>query len=95
MLAVEERPPSGIKHYCAVAEPLPFIADDFLVHFDDDRSVATLKLLAELGRITQVLLFTHHHSVHDGVSKISHDSAKIIDLISPSKESRVAASGGA
>jgi uncharacterized protein YhaN len=52
-----------------------------LVHFDDDRSVATLKLLAELGRSTQVLLFTHHRSVRDGVSKISHDSAKIIDFL--------------
>ena len=79
MLAIEKRPPSGIEHYCAVAEPLPFIADDLLVHFDDDRSVATLKLLAELGRSTQVLLFTHHRSVRDGVSKISHDSANIID----------------
>jgi uncharacterized protein YhaN len=41
---------ASIEHYCAVAEPLPFIADDLLVHFDDDRSVATLKLLAELGK---------------------------------------------
>jgi uncharacterized protein YhaN len=67
MLAIEERPPSGIEHYCAVAEPLLFIADDLPVHFDDDRSVATMTLLAELGRTTQVLLFTHHRSVRDGV----------------------------
>jgi len=86
---------ASIEHYCAVAEPLPFIADDLLVHFDDERSMATLKLLAELGRTTQVLLFTHHRSVRDGVSRISRDSAAIIDLISPAEEQRVAASGGA
>src|SRR5208282_5207801 len=54
---------ASVEQYCAAAEPLPFIADDLLVHFDDDRSLATLKLLTELSKTTQVLLFTHHRSV--------------------------------
>ena len=42
------------------AEPMPFIVDDILVHFDDERSKATLGVLAELAEKTQIILFTHH-----------------------------------
>ena len=42
------------------AEPMPFIVDDVLVDFDDQRSVAALQTLAELAGLTQVVLFTHH-----------------------------------
>jgi uncharacterized protein YhaN len=56
---------ASLENYGAATEPLPFIADDVLVHFDDDRSAATLELLAEFGRRNQVLLFTHHRSVRD------------------------------
>jgi len=44
-------------------EPLPVLFDDVLVNFDDDRGGATLAELAELGKRTQVILFTHHESV--------------------------------
>ncbi len=72
---------ASIEHYCAVAEPLPFIADDLLVHFDDDRTAETLALLAEFGRTTQVLLFTHHRSVRDAAMPLVNDgAARIVDL---------------
>ncbi len=45
------------------AEPLPFIVDDILVQFDDARTFATLGVLAEFSRATQVILFTHHGRV--------------------------------
>jgi uncharacterized protein YhaN len=41
-------------------EPIPFIVDDVLLNFDDDRAVAGLKVLAELSHRTQVIFFTHH-----------------------------------
>lgn len=44
-------------------EPIPFIVDDILINFDDDRSRATLKALAELGAKNQVILFTHHRQI--------------------------------
>ena len=34
-----------------------------LVYFDDDRTAAALRVLAELSRKTQVLVFTHHQHV--------------------------------
>ncbi len=45
------------------SEPMPFIVDDILINFDDDRSEATLKALAELAEKNQVILFTHHRRV--------------------------------
>jgi uncharacterized protein YhaN len=41
-------------------EPLPLIVDDVLIQFDDARAAATLEVLAEFSKRTQVLLFTHH-----------------------------------
>jgi DNA repair exonuclease SbcCD ATPase subunit len=41
-------------------EPMPLILDDILINFDDDRSSATLKVLTELSRRTQIIFFTHH-----------------------------------
>lgn len=70
-----------IEQYCAAAEPLPFIADDLLVHFDDARSTATLTLLAELGKTTQVLLFTHHRSVRETAATLAGcGNASFIEL---------------
>lgn len=52
---------ASLKQYLASApEKLPLIVDDILVHFDDDRSAATLEVLAELSHQTQVIFFTHH-----------------------------------
>ncbi|MEN0076858.1 MAG: hypothetical protein AAGC69_20910, partial [Paracraurococcus sp.] len=52
-----------IEHHAAHAAPLPFVADDLLVHFDDARAAAALDLLARLGAKTQVILFTHHDHI--------------------------------
>lgn len=40
--------------------PLPFIVDDILIKFDDDRAGAALKAIARLSERTQVIFFTHH-----------------------------------
>lgn len=72
---------AGLESYCAAAEPLPFIADDILVHFDDPRSAATLEVLAEFGAITQVLLFTHHESVRRAAELLAEKAdIRILDI---------------
>jgi len=53
------------------SEPLPFIVDDILVNFDDDRAKATLAALAELAEMNQVLLFTHHRRIIDEAAQLS------------------------
>lgn len=54
---------AAIEVYAGNAEPLPFIADDLLVHFDDARATAAISMLAQLGRTAQVILFTHHEHI--------------------------------
>ncbi|HBG18845.1 MAG TPA: hypothetical protein DDY32_06090 [Desulfobulbaceae bacterium] len=49
-------------------EPMPFIVDDILINFDDDRSKATLAVFAELAGKNQVILFTHHRRIVDEAS---------------------------
>jgi len=46
-------------------ESIPFIVDDVLLNFDDDRAIASLEVLAELSRRTQVVFFTHHQHLVD------------------------------
>ena len=56
---------SSIEKYCQDNEPIPFIVDDILVHFDNKRSKVTLEILLELSRVTQVIFFTHHAHLVD------------------------------
>jgi uncharacterized protein YhaN len=51
---------ASIEKYSSENEPIPFILDDILVHFDDIRSKETLKILLELSNQTQIIFFTHH-----------------------------------
>ncbi|MEO9189302.1 MAG: hypothetical protein ABI224_04750 [Acetobacteraceae bacterium] len=46
-------------------EPLPFIADDLLVNFSDSRARAAIRVLADFGKRTQTILFTHHAHIAD------------------------------
>ncbi|TAD91894.1 MAG: hypothetical protein EAZ99_00755 [Alphaproteobacteria bacterium] len=41
-------------------QPLPFLADDIFVQFDDERTAAGLAVLGEVALSRQVLVFTHH-----------------------------------
>ena len=52
-----------LEQFLSKGEKLPVIADDLLVHFDDERSSAALAALGELAQRTQVLYFTHHATV--------------------------------
>jgi len=51
---------ASLEKYLAANEPMPFIVDDILIRFDDDRATAALNILAELSKKTQVLFLTHH-----------------------------------
>jgi uncharacterized protein YhaN len=56
---------AGLETYLEKSEPLPFVVDDILIMFDNDRAAATLKVLAELSHRTQVIFFTHHRHLVD------------------------------
>ena len=52
-----------LEQHLEIGEPMPFIVDDILIGFDDQRTLVGLQLLAELSARTQVLLFTHHRRI--------------------------------
>ena len=51
---------ASLEQYLDANEPLPFVVDDILLRFDDQRSLATLEVLSGLAAKTQVIFFTHH-----------------------------------
>lgn len=60
-------------------EPMPFIVDDILIGFDDDRTRVCLEVLAELGLRTQVLLFTHHKRVVELALEVKQNGGGLLE----------------
>ncbi|WP_343217778.1 ATP-binding protein, partial [Desulfatitalea alkaliphila] len=56
---------AGLEQYLQHNTPLPFVVDDILLRFDDQRATATLEILKELAQRTQVVFFTHHGHLVD------------------------------
>lgn len=63
-------------------EPMPLVLDDILINFDDQRSRATLELLAELAQTTQVILFTHHRRIVEEAGTIAGAAAIAVHQLS-------------
>ena len=51
---------AAVQEHNATREPLPFIADDLLLNFDNERSRAAMRILGGMANDGQVLFFTHH-----------------------------------
>ncbi|MEO5925087.1 MAG: AAA family ATPase [Bryobacteraceae bacterium] len=51
---------AAIEHHVETVSPCPVILDDILINADNARASATLKVLSDLAKRTQVLFFTHH-----------------------------------
>lgn len=72
---------ASIEKYGNEIEPIPFIVDDILVHFDDVRSKETLKILLELSKETQIIFFTHHFRLVEIMKElVSEDQYQLIEL---------------
>lgn len=67
-------------------EPMPFVADDILVNFDDQRSTATLKALAELAKKNQVILFTHHQQIIETVESLGMQGHVVVHPLNKKHE---------
>ena len=71
---------ASIEEYLSSAQPLPLVADDLLVNFDAGRAAAALRVLAELGRRTQVLFFTHHRHLVEIARGTLGDGVNVVSL---------------
>ena len=56
---------AGYHEYAAHRTPPPFVCDDVMETFDDERSAATLELLADMATRGQVIVLTHHQHLVD------------------------------
>jgi len=56
---------AAIEHHVETVSPCPVILDDILINADNGRASATLKVLSNLARRTQVLFFTHHRHLEE------------------------------
>jgi uncharacterized protein YhaN len=56
---------AAVELHLSSGRPLPFIADDLFVNFDDERSAAGFAALADLARHTQVIFLSHHQHLLD------------------------------
>ncbi len=61
-------------------EPMPMVMDDVLVHFDTDRARATLEVLAEFAKQTQILLFTHLERDKALAEELDPLNARVLNL---------------
>lgn len=74
-----------VRQYCDASEPLPLILDDPLVNFDAARARATLAVLADFARRTQVVMLTcHAHLV-----ELARDVASVEPLPIPEATKRL------
>lgn len=71
---------AALELHIAADRPLPFIADDLFVNFDDTRSGAGFQALGELSRRTQVIYLTHHHHLADVAQQALGGAARVLEL---------------
>ena len=68
---------AALDHYVESSEPLPFIVDDILIQFDDERARATLSALADFSTKAQVILFTHHGRVAEEARSLADAAGRV------------------
>ena len=68
---------AAIERFCRDNEPMPFVADDLFVSSDEHRVLPLLEILAELGKTTQVIAFTHHQHVAEIAGRLPAASVRI------------------
>ena len=73
---------AAVEDFLNHSPPLPFIADDLFINFDNKRAAAGFQVLAQLAQKTQVLFFTHHEHLLDLAGQALGAGISIITLSS-------------
>ncbi len=61
-------------------KPLPFVADDLFINFDDERAQAGLEVLRDLSGRTQVIFLTHHKHLIPLVRQVFGAGVNLVEL---------------
>ena len=76
---------ASVEDYLERASPLPFVADDLFINFDDARAAAGFEVMGQLAQKTQVLFFTHHRHLMDVARTTLGPSVSVTSLLESSE----------
>lgn len=71
---------AALELHLEQALPLPFIADDLFINYDDARSKAGLEALAALSEQTQVVFLSHHDHLVPTVQEVFGKQVNVVFL---------------
>ncbi len=71
---------AALELHLAQSKPLPFIADDLFINYDDHRALAGFKALYDLAGRTQVIYLTHHAHLVPLVREAFGDGVNVVWL---------------
>lgn len=71
---------AALEMHLEKASPLPFIADDLFINYDDGRSTAGFEALAALSEKTQVIYLTHHDHLVESVRSVFGGDVSVVHL---------------
>ncbi|MDP2739743.1 MAG: AAA family ATPase [Pseudorhodobacter sp.] len=70
---------AGYHEIAQTRRPVPFIADDIMETFDDDRSAEAFSLLAGMAMVGQVIYLTHHRHLCE-IAKAVSPGVRVHDM---------------
>ncbi|SAK96336.1 AAA domain protein [Caballeronia hypogeia] len=71
---------AALEEHGEKASPLPFVADDLFINFDDNRARAGLRVLAQIAKRTQVIFLSHHDHLIDIVREVLGAQVNVCDM---------------
>lgn len=71
---------AALDMHLASAHTLPFIADDLVINYDDQRSRAAIEALGDLSTKTQVVFLTHHEHLLPLVRDVLGSGVNVVEL---------------
>jgi uncharacterized protein YhaN len=70
---------AGYHELAKIRAPAPFVADDIMETFDHFRAEEALRLFADMGRVGQIIYFTHHQHLAE-LAKAVCPEARVHEL---------------
>ena len=71
---------AALEMHLGQSHAMPFIADDLFINYDDGRSEAGLRALAELSTRTQVIFLSHHDHLVPTVRRVFGADVNVVAL---------------
>lgn len=79
---------AAYRQWCQHHPPPPFIADDVLETFDDERTASTFRAFSDMAQHGQIIYLTHHRHVIDIAQEVTKGCVSVHELPSPMERLR-------